>query len=159
MNYDYNTQDATFPEDLERSKIAVNRSAQFFSNKGYPVIVEPTFLRPDFEHMHEFSDNGDLKIVISCEVKHRPKLGFTCAEDFPFKTIIVDSCQKFDKKKPIPFYYTIWNNDYRCIALVDVYKTKKSWNRIQKYDFKKNRKELFYELDKSLVKFIQLETK
>lgn len=154
MGYDHEIKDATFAEDLERSKVAVNRSAEYFSAKGYPVIIEPTFLRPDFAKMHDYSDDGDLKIVITCEIKHRPDIAFTGADDFPYPSIIVDTCRLFQRHKTAPFWYLIWNRDYTCFALVDVRKTFKFWVKKERYDKKKGRMREFYELDTSLVKFI-----
>lgn len=156
MSYNHDIQDPTFVADLERSKIAVNKAASIFSNRGFPVVVAPTFIRPDVSKRAEYADDGDLQILVTCEVKHRPNLSFTSRKDFKYKTAIVDSCQKFDKKKQIPFWYIIWNSNYTAYIFVDVHKTKSKWKRVERYDRAKDRKEYFYEIDTSMCVFMQI---
>lgn len=137
--------DLTFTDDLKRSQIAVRRTADYLSALGFPVIVEPTFVRPNSDAAPEYADSGDLRAVITVETKHRPDIEFTCAEDFPYPTVIVDKASTFDRKRPRPFYYFIWNADYSVCIIVDVAKTVKRWRKVERYAH--GRTSAYYELD------------
>ena len=154
MNYNYDVEDNNFENDLILSKIAVKKTADFFSNKGYPVIIEPTFIRPDVSEKNDFSDTGDLRIVITCEVKHRPQLMFSKEVKFKYNTVIIDACHIFDKHKVKPFYYIIWNKDYTSFIFIDVHHTKNKWIKSKKFDKIKNREREFYEIDVNLCTII-----
>ncbi len=110
--------DPTFEADLKGSKKYVRIAAEWFAAKGFPVIVEPTFVRPDSSERSEYADHGDLRIIQRVEVKHREKLTFTCAGDFPYPTIIVDVAHAWDNAHPKPYVYMILNRDATHMALV-----------------------------------------
>lgn len=101
--------DPTFKDDLENSKVAVDAVARWLCNAGYPVVTQPTFVRPDTDSRHEFADGGDLGVIQRVEVKHRPTISFTSKEDFPYDTVIVDVKHSWDNARPKPFAYVICN--------------------------------------------------
>lgn len=83
----YERDDPSFLEDLEKSKTAVWKAAQWLSSRGFHVTVRATIARPSADAMEEFADCGDLEIIKRVEVKQRRNLRFTSAEDYPFDTV------------------------------------------------------------------------
>ena len=150
---DIDARDPTFVEDLKQSADAVRRAAQWLSEKGYPVIIRPTFIRPTADKMAEFSDNGDLEIKQRVEVKRRLTTDFTSRNDFPFQTVIVDVCHAYDNARPKPYCYIIFNRLMTCSIVVDCKATKASWERTEKNDAGKGRMRAFYECPIGLVSF------
>jgi hypothetical protein len=139
----YEKDDPGFEDDLEESKKFVEKAARWLGDKGYPVIIEPTFLRTNISDMREFSDNGDLRIVQRVEVKRR-NLKFTCADDFPYPSIIVDVAHTWDRARPKPYAYLIYNEG--ATALCVVYgKSFPVWQKVTKPDRFKKRDRTFYE--------------
>lgn len=156
-DYDYNISDPSFIEDLRKSQEAVRVATQWLSAKGYPVIVRPTFERPDTDAIAEFSDHGDLEIVQRVEVKRRVGLDFTSKDDFPYSTLIVDACHCFDKAHPKPYAYIIFNKDMSAAFVVNTKETMKEWKTTRRHDAKKARDRSFYECPVSLLSVVQIE--
>ena len=152
----YEKYDPNFGNDLENSTKYVWVAAKLLSNMGYNVTVKCTKLRPSVEEMAEYSDDGDLEINQRVEVKHRPKLTFTCQDDFPYETVIVDVAHTWDSAKPKPMGYFIFNADASAYLVVKG-DTSKDWIKVKKYDKAKNREREFYECHKSLCKFYKTE--
>lgn len=138
----YDVIDPTFVEDLKKSRIAVDVVAKWLSEKGYPVIVRPTFIRPDPSQMHQYSDNGDLEIIQRVEVKRR-SFDFTCKQDFLYNTVIVDSVHAYDRANPKPYAYVILNNDMTYAFVVEC-KTYPRWERITHMEKARNRERTVY---------------
>jgi len=155
VTYDYDTSDPTFLDDLRESQESVERVAKWLRSKGYPVVVRPTFERPDPSAMAEFSDAGDLEILQRVEVKQRKSLTFTSKEDFSYTTIIVDACHCFDNARPKPFAYVILNREMTA-AFVVPSSTKGHWRQVVKRDRFKNRDRKFYECPMEHVQCVQL---
>jgi hypothetical protein len=154
---DYEENDPSFIADLRKSKDAVAVAAEWLSAKGYPVVIRPTFERPSVEQMGEYSDDGDIEIVQRVEVKRRQNLTFTSKEDFPYETIIVDACHCYDKARPKPYLYIIFNREMTAAFVVDVKHTLSQWQRVMKRDRFKGRNRVFYECPLSAVSFVRIE--
>jgi len=101
--------------------------------------------------MGEYGDSGDLEIMQRVEVKHRPRLTFTCKEDFPFRTLIVDVCHAYDRARPKPYAYIILNREM-TVAFVVYCSTFKHWVRVRKLDTAKHREREFYEVPLDFVR-------
>ena len=125
MTLDLDTLDPTFLADLRESRKAVEVMAHWLASRGYPVIVRPTFERPDASQWREYADEGDLEIVQRVEVKHR-SFAFTGKSDYPYSTVIVDNARRFDKKRPKPFAYVILNHAMDAALFVEC-KTRRHW--------------------------------
>lgn len=149
--YDYNKEDPTFIEDLRESKKAVGVVADWLSSLGYPVVVRPTFERPDPADMGDYGDDGDLEILQRVEVKRRLSLTFTSKEDFPYSTLIVDACHCYDKALPKPCAYVILNRDMTTAFIVESH-TQPQWIKKTKFDRFKKRERAFYECPIELVR-------
>jgi hypothetical protein len=151
----YEIDDPNFIEDLEDSKEFVWMAARWLSELGYNVTIKPTFVRPSVENMGEYSDNGDLEIVQRVEVKHRPDIEFTSKESFPYPTIIVDVAHVWDRAKPKPFAYIIFNADASGCLVVKG-STNNRWEKVSKFDTKKNRQREFYECPLELCEYYSI---
>jgi hypothetical protein len=156
MPEDYDRLDPTFERDLEESKLAVSVAAKWLSSKGYPVVVRPTFVRPDASKMSDFSDDGDIEIIQRVEVKRRQSLTFSSKEDFPYQTLIVDVAHAYDNARPKPYMYMIFNKEMTDCLLVEC-RTFHKWIKTTKYDRHRNRDRTFYECPIELVKWVKVE--
>ena len=154
--YDYEKKDGSFIGDLEKSKVAVDKAARFLSNKGIPVIIQPTHTRADVRDRNAYADDGDLKILLTVEVKHRPTLFFSKGRGFKYATVIIDACHIFDRHKIKPIYYIIWNSDYTSLIFINVNDTFAQWIKTKKFDNAKGRERKFYEVDIKLCVIVDV---
>ena len=115
-----------FLSELVISNEAVAKVAASFLSRGVPVTVRPTFQAPTFEQRGEYSDDGDLEIVLRIEVKHRGIL-FTGRDDYPYPTAIIDQCSNFDKKRPVPHAYYLLNQSMNTALVAHVARTQAHW--------------------------------
>lgn len=145
LDYDYDRDDPTFVADLMESRSAVELAAKWLAARGYAVIVRPTFVRPSVSEINEYSDDGDLEILQRVEVKRRRSAVFTSKDDYPYPTVIVDTCRAFDRAKTEPYAYMIFNRDKTAGLVIEVRATKKHWRRVLKHDKQKGRDTEFYE--------------
>jgi hypothetical protein len=127
--YDYDRDDPTFLADLAVSREAVEHVAHWLSVRGHPVFLQPILARPDPAHMAEYGGQWDLGVVWRVEVKRRA-LRFTGRDDFPFDTVIVDSCHTFDAAPTKPAFVFVLNHDMTACLVVDVRRTKEHWVRV-----------------------------
>lgn len=147
--------DPTFPDDLEASRESLMAVASYLSKLGYGVALRPISVRPNVKDWRSYSDQCDLEVLQPVEVKHRPRIHFTSAEDFPFDTVIVDVCRHWDEAKPKPHAYFVCNASLTH-ALVVPKGTAAQWQRVRKYDKRRNREREFYECPLSLVRSVAL---
>lgn len=143
--YDYDKMDPHFIEDLAKSQEAVQLVADWLSGFGYKVTIPPIEVRPDPSVMSDYSDNGDIKVEMTVEVKRRG-FNFTGADDYPYPTAIVDNCLAFDRKTPMPHSYVLLSNDMKA-ALIVLCSTKKFWQRVERLDRAKSRVRRMYEVE------------
>ncbi len=153
---DYDASDPTFVDDLMKSKGAVERAARWLSDQGIPVVIRPTFIRPDASRMGEFSDDGDLEIIQRVEVKRRVTTHFTGRRDFPYASVIVDVCHAYDNARQKPYAYLIFNADMTCLIVIDCKATRDKWFKVSKADRLKGRERSFYECPVDCVKFVAI---
>ncbi len=154
--YDHDRDDPTFIDDLEASHESVRRVAAWLSGQGLPVVLRPTFVRPISSERFNYSDSGDLEILRGVEVKRRVNLTFTCPEDFPYPTLIIDAADTYDRKRPRPYAYVICNREVTAAFVCYVRETFSSWVRVNKHDKAKKRHRDFYECPISLLRFVRL---
>jgi hypothetical protein len=124
---------AGFLKDFRSSITAVNTFAAILRTKGVQVWLPPTQVTPDFESRMEYADSGDMMIHLRAEHKVR-NLKFTCREDFPYPTLIIDEKYKVDSKADSPLLaYFIQSEDGQCVACVYGH-TKHRWQVEPVYD-------------------------
>ena len=147
--------DDQFIESLHQSKEFVQKAAEWLAGQGFEIFVRPTVVRPDWDSRHEFADNGDLEIRMRIEVKHRD-LDFTCREDYPFDTVIVDEVFKVDRIPKNHLYgYVILNQACTHAGLIGG-KTRPTWTTFEKYDNRISENRSFYVCPKEKVNFCRI---
>lgn len=141
--------DSQFITALQQSDLDVRIVASWLAKLGGEVLIRPTLVRPTADDRFAFADAGDLEIRQRVEVKGR-NITFTCSEDYPYGTVIVDEARKIDKWKPLSLWgYVVLNaskTHYCCIPAT----TRKQWARIKRFDVKDQAEIEFYEVAKSL---------
>ena len=142
--YNYDTDDATFVDDLKESQQYEFKVMQWLSSLGYDVTKRAMRIRSDVSQMARYSDDGDLEIIFRIEVKRRTDMHFTSRETFPHNTVLVDVAHAFDNARRKPYCYFILNaNATHCIQVM-VKDTQKHWQKMRLLDRKKNRERTFY---------------
>jgi hypothetical protein len=152
---DYEKSDPNFIADLRASKESVRAAAEWLGAMGYPVRVMPTRERPSVREMREYSDSGDLEVTQRVEVKRRPGMTLSKAEDFPYPSIFVDVCHTFDNAHPKPYAYIVMDCDMAAGFVIYVKQTFRSWVKTRRYDAAKGRHRNFYECPVSLAEFVR----
>lgn len=147
--------DRAFLADLAASAGSVEVVARWLSEQGYPVLLRPTFVRPERAQWAEYADDGDLEIMQRIEVKQRKSLTFTSKEDFPYPTVIVDDAADYERKRPRPYMYVITNTTLDR-ALVVYCRMEKQWKKEKHYDRNLGRDCLFLECPLELAMLIEL---
>lgn len=140
----YDRDDPTFVRDLLQSEQHVDIVARWLYGSGYNPVVPPISVRDDPNNMRAFADGGDIFVGQSrIECKQRG-LRFTCARDFPYRTIIVDVAHAWDNANPKPHLYVLTDVPIvHCVVVRS--KTSTRWIRTQKRDWQKRRDRCFYE--------------
>lgn len=88
-------EESRFRRELDRSWEAVQAVAWHYRGLGYRVAIPDPRLRPSRGDRAGYGDEYDLEVEgrWRFEVKWRG-LDFTCAEDFPYLTMMVDRAEK-----------------------------------------------------------------
>lgn len=147
--------DAHFLSALSESSKYVSVVASWLQSKNCDVVIKPVSIRPSFESRNEFADSGDIEIRQRIEVKRR-SVEFTCEDDYPYSTVIVDEKFKIDR---IPrgrlWGYVIVNKQlsHVCCVMPD---TKKEWMVERMFDKSDGQERLFYVCPKHLCIFSQM---
>lgn len=146
-----------FVANLTRSRSAVNKFAAMLRRHGVFVWMPPEEVCPNAETRHEYADDGDLMVQLRVEHKVRTNIAFTCREDYPYDTVIVDEKYKEDaKQNRRPFVYVIENRDGTCAAVVH-WSTRPFWTVETRQDPNEDRPCEFYVVHKSRVRFCKPE--
>ena len=134
---------AQFIHELRASQTYVNAVASWMAMHDCDVVIKPTLEAPSTELRHEYIDSGDIEIRQRVEVKHR-SIGFTCAEDYPFPTIIVDEVHKVDRiPKGQLWGYVIVNEAGTHVCCLRA-NTQGRWTIQRKHDKKQGAERAFY---------------
>jgi len=133
-------QHAEFQKELIDSKPSVIAVATWLRERGYRVTVPEISVTPTADQWRQHSDDGDLTFTTPNgdrflgEVKHLKRhFGIDNWPKVVGPHYLVDNVSTFDRKDPKPNYYFHVNQDYTCIAVLNVAKTWGSW---YKHDFK-----------------------
>jgi hypothetical protein len=145
--------DQQFIRDLSTSRIAVNEFASRLRDKGWQIWLPPESVRPDSTVRREYGDTGDIMVQGRVEHKVRTNLHFTCRDDYPYDTVIVDEVYKEDSKADDPVLAYIIENANRTHAAV-VYGWKRHlWQIERRRDPIQGRECDFYTIHKDHVRF------
>lgn len=156
-SYDYDRDDPTFLDALRASRRAVKHVARWLKACGYSGIIHATHERPSPTVMHLYRDPGDITVTyagvgLRVEVKQRT-FPFTSPADYPYGTVQIVQCNKFDGVWPPPFLYVIVSQDFRAGILVDVAATRAQWLRVPRYQGNAHRVRDMYECPHEHVTF------
>ncbi len=123
--------------------------AKHLDSLGFDVDVPQLRVRQNTSEIPAFADEPDIiwedKIF---EVKSR-KIRFRTPNEFPFKSIFVDTVKGWEDKKHKP-------DGYICVSTLTGAmiclsgKTQWRWNKLRKHDMTRDIDDWFYEADKSL---------
>lgn len=141
-------------EQLFKNELAIGYGwqlcvADYLKSLGFEVHIPQLVVRKDIKDIPEFSDEPDIECegrII--EVKSRD-LAFTCPDDFPYETILVDTVNGWSAKVRKP-------TEYVCISTITggmiclCGETQPLWAQEERYDHTRNIMDLFYEAHKSL---------
>lgn len=116
-----------FIDRLKKSERARWYVAQWLSSWGYPVTLPPNRCAPSAKEWKEYVDQGDIQVGFVVEAKQRPRIHFTCAQDFPFDSIIVCGRNAFDRADPKPFFHVILNDTMTHAGIVYSNSAEKWW--------------------------------
>jgi hypothetical protein len=147
---------AEFLRDLEKSRRDVEFFASRQRDRGVSIAVAEAATRPDASVRMQYADRGDM--VVSMRVEHKVRaLDFTCREDFPYDTVIIDEAYKVREKDSDPvLMYVIENRSLTHAAVVYGF-TRKDWQIETIYDRRQGRECENYVVHKSLVRFCPTE--
>ncbi len=128
----------------------VQRVVQYLLSRGHTVQVPPTHIATNQRDRIKMKDDGDFFLIQRCEVKQTRHV-FAGPEDWPFSVIIICNKNSFDKRHGSkPAYYIIPSSDFKCMIVIDVQKTEKSWWAEEKKDNRyEDVVETFYVIDKN----------
>ena len=115
-----------------------------------PPPVDPETKQPIFER-----DAGDIVVTFErvVEVKHRPSLEFTSAEDYPFNTIMVANVEPSDLHQI--HMWVILNKNMTHAAVIKG-KDKKHFIKENVYCWPTKKYELKYMCPKEFVQFVDI---
>jgi hypothetical protein len=133
-----------FHKHLEASEQAVWRAAQWLQSNGRQVLVMPITKTPTHAQWKQHADSGDLYIQQRIEVKRRG-VHFTGPHDWPHGDIFfVCAKHSWDRAKPKPHAYMIFNSDMTHVAIV-LGESHAKWTVVNKEDSRyKNYRQDFY---------------
>lgn len=147
-----------FIRDLGASRMAVNEFAERLRRHGIHAWLPPERTRPDASVRREYADAGDLMVQGRVEHKVRNNLHFTCRDDYPYPTVIVDEVYKEDAKADEPVLAYVIENADRTHAAVVYGWTRDKWQIETRRDAIQGRDCDFYTIDKRWVRFCDLST-
>lgn len=107
-----------FHKHLDASQDAVWTAARWLQSIGKQVVVMPTSKTPTHAEWKQHADSGDLYVQQRIEIKRRG-VDFTGPNDWPHgDTFFVCAKHSWDRAKPKPHAYMIFNNAMTHVAIV-----------------------------------------
>jgi len=145
-----------FEARLHKSEAAKLAVAHYVNSMGMPCSLNPSLMAPKGADPELYKDGGDMYLHFRTEVKHRPSLNFTSAEDFPFDTIIVCAKESFDSQACQPKFYFVCNGPLTHAALIDVKQTREQWYEESVRDNERGYSYMAYSIPKEAARWIVL---
>jgi hypothetical protein len=115
-----------FVYELQKSRKAVFRVAEWLHRNGKAIRIDPIKVMPRGGNVEEWVDDCDLyaddqKIEVKCK-----NVSFTCKEDFPWDTVIVSNSQTVDRNWGLITAYIIVNKEMTHAMIIPT-TTKDTW--------------------------------
>jgi len=146
--------DTQFLTDLESSRSNVWRFASIQKAAGVDIVINPATTRPDATVRSDHADDGDMELRVRVEHKVR-NIDFTCAGDFPYKTLIVAEVYSIERQKAKPFVYVIESKCGQYAAVVHS-RSMHKWTKVRRWDAAQGRECEFYEAPLESVRFCEV---
>ena len=147
--------DEDFIARLLESREQFNRFALKQAEVGVEILTPPLKISPTHEDRYKHIDKADGLALIWVEHKVR-NLEFTCRDDYPFKTVIVDEAYKIDGKQHPACIYVIQNRSLTHAAVVYGW-TKCHWHVEEIFDRSAGRGGSYYTAGVDMVRFCKTE--
>ena len=144
---------------LKKSHKAVFRVAEWI-HRGSANVRSRTVIIPASNG--DMVDACDLMVwdeeqskVMKLEVKHKLDTKFTCADDYPFKTIIVSNSKTIERNWGKIESYIIVNDKITYAAIIP-FTTHEKWKKFQIHAKNTDRVEEFYLCPKECATFVKI---
>jgi len=149
--------DQQFHHDLRQSHNIAVLVAAWLTTKGIEAEVNTMRVTPSHGRRHDFTDDGDIMTPEGrIEVKHWPKIAFTCEDDMPYPWIFVDEVYQLEREHSQPLRgYVICNAEVTHAAMIGA-DTADHWRKIKKNDSRYGVELEWYACPRRLVKFAQI---
>jgi hypothetical protein len=151
-------QHARFQKRLVGSKPATDAVADWLRQLGYEVEVPDMRVAPTAAEHEDYADRGDILITDECGITERVEVkgisyAFTCAEDWPFKEVLVAQDNQIDRPGlwPLRAYVSV-SPDLKHAACIPV-ATRPHWYLTTKRPRNTGNVETFYACPTNLVQF------
>lgn len=145
-----------FKKALDASANSVFHTAKWLQKTyGCTVQINPPPVDPKTNELTYEQDKGDIIVTFEkiVEVKHRTSMKFTCAEDYPFDTIMVASVEPTDRHQV--YMWVILNSDMTHAAIIKG-KNKNHFIKEDVYCWPTKKYELKYLCPKEFVDFVDM---
>ena len=150
---------SVFQERFKKSRAAVFKVAEYiWREKGLGVTIPAMILAPDVSKSVDYIDKGDIichadngKNYI-VEVKQN-SINFTCSDDFPFKSILVNEVEKADRLDAFVYFMVNQNLTHAFMLKTN---TKHMWDKKDVPDKQRGDVTPTYVCDLNLGEFIIL---
>lgn len=151
--------DPNFEADLDRGfqherSLARRLRKQLGPNSA--VKVGKQVKRPSAKFHKQFTDDGDLRVKgYRVEARERD-LDFTCKDDFPYDTVIVDTieCMKKGDKKPVVFFTESMKHPEKGYSII-VANTRQHWFKKKEWIGRRGRYRLLWYVAKEHLSSIE----
>ncbi|WP_286995269.1 hypothetical protein [Acinetobacter sp.] len=143
-----------FQSHLRESRGPVWRVAEALFEQGFSPTVKYSQVMEEGDPWRLYADDGDISLDIKIEVKHRKKIGWTCANDFPYDTLLVCAKASYSRAFPKPYAYIHLDDDMSHAAII-YNGTFPEWEEIRMPDerYGDNYIQTAYQIDKKYVAF------
>lgn len=107
-----------FHQGLRRSQMPALNVVNFLKKQGRDAYLRGSVLTPNEADRRDYYDNGDIAMVVDgveydVECKCRNDLSFTCADDFPYDTVVFDEVHKVERRDLSKLWgYWVISNDW-----------------------------------------------
>ena len=140
-----------FVDRLLISRDQFNKFALIQKQVGINILTPPLSISETKRDRYDHVDAGDGLAHLWLEHKVR-NFEFTCREDYPYQTVIVDEAYKIAAKPHPAAIYVIQNRSMTHAAIVYGW-TKCNWKQEEFFDRTAMRGGKFYTVPKEMVRF------
>ena len=142
-NIPWSQNDALFIKELKEGHEWQSWPALFFRLHGLSVEVPNLSIRENISEADKWKDSFDL-IVENFPMENKSRNEeFTCAKDFPYSTIFVDTVSGYNNKKIKPHVYIMISKPTGCLLWLPSLNADK-WSIESKFDHTRKIYDDFY---------------